>query len=439
MSNRARAFMIVLAVVAAVIVGCKSEYLAGGKLHFDQQRYPQALENFEKAALEQPNSAEVHMWRARALGQLKRDEEAEAALTKAAELDVEQEFKQDIDNTRVSFWSNRYNSGLTDARAADEQREKCDGYRSAGQTELLAQCEQDMRARLESAVEQFQQAMIFCPDSVKNYSNLGKVYFQLGRQDEGKQMFLKARSMAGDREELLRFLFMVFRSLGVQGLNEETKGGFERAVEMFQQATTFDRPQEEMATIYFNMGVAYRGIADNSEGAEKTTALQNAVASYQKVLDINPVDQEALENLALIHQDMQAYPEAITTAKRLLNIEPWNPRLHLLMARIYNAAHEREKFAAHGMLKSVLESGAPANPSSVRDEARKCPGSDMHKALLDRGEPEQLYLYSGSQGDYMIWIYWTEGKVYVFQRCQEVFRDDFQAVAPEKARELIGG
>jgi tetratricopeptide (TPR) repeat protein len=438
MSNRARAYMIGFVVLAMIIIGCKSEFLAGGKLHFDQQRYQQALENFEKAALEQPNSAEVQMWRARALGKLERDEDAEAALTKAAELDANGEFKEEIDNTRVSFWSIRYNSGLADARAADEQRDKCNGYRAASQNELLTQCEQEMSSKLESAVDRFQRAIIFCPDSVKNYSNLGKVFFQLGRQEEGKQMFLKARGMAGDREELLRFLFLVFRSLGVQGLNEETKEGYQRAVEMFQQAATFDRPQDEMATIYFNMGVAYRGIADNSEGAEKTAALQNAVASYQKVLEINPVDQEALENLALIYQDMEAYAEAIEMGKRLLNTEPWKPRLHLLMARLYNAAHDREKFAAHGMLKSVLESGTPANATMVRDEARKCPGSDMHKALLDRGEPEQLYLYTGSQGDYMIWIYWTEGKIFIYQHCQEVFREDFQPVTPEKARELIG-
>jgi len=434
----ARAFVVGMVVVAAIIVGCKSEYLAGSKLHFDQQRYAEALENLDKAALETPNSAEVHMWRGRCLGKLERDEEAEAALTKAAELDANKEFKEEIDNTRISFWSVRYNAGLTEARAADEEREKCDGYRSSGQTELLAQCEQETREKLESAVGQFQRAMIYCPDSVKNYSNLGKVYFQLGRQEEGKQMFLKARSMAGDREDLLSFLFVVFRSLGVQGLNEQTKDGFQRAIAMFQQAATFNRPPDEMATIYFNIGVAHRGVADKSEGDEKTAALQNAVASYQKVLAINPVDQEALENLTLIYQDMGANAEAIETARRLLDTEPWSPRLHLLLARIYSAAHEREKFAAHGILKSVLESGTPTSPSAVRDEARKCPGSDMHKGLLDRGEPEQLYLYSGSQGDYMIWFYWSEGKVFIYQRCQEVFREDFQPVLPEKVRELIG-
>ena len=141
MSNRAYAFLIAVVVLAAVIVGCKSEFLAGGKLHFDQQRYEQALENFDRAAAEQPGSAEVQMWRARALGKLKRDEEAEAAIDKATELDKTGVLKQDIDNTRISFWSTRYNDGLTEAAAADEQRDKANEYRESGEAQLQAEAE----------------------------------------------------------------------------------------------------------------------------------------------------------------------------------------------------------------------------------------------------------------------------------------------------------
>lgn len=439
MSSRARGFLIGLAVLAVIIAGCKSEFLAGGKLHFDQQRFPQALENFDKAAAEQPTSAEIQMWRARALGKLERDDEAEAALTKATELDKTGEFKTDIDNTRVSLWSVRYNSGLVEGQAAETQRAKCTEYRAAGQTELLAQCDQDVRARLEAAVDRFERAITFCPDSVKNYRNLGKVYFQLGRQAEGEQMFLKARSMAGDRAELLDFLFGVFRSLGVQGLNDETREGYERAIEMFKEAATFTRPPEEIATIYFNMAVAYKGIADDSQGDAKTAALRSAVDAYLKVLEINPVDPEALENVAFIYDELGDRQPAIEMGKRLLNTQPWESRMHLLMARLYNAAGEREMSAAHGMLRSSLDSGTPSDPTTIRDEARKCPGSDMHKALLDRGEPEQFYIYSGTSGEYGIWFFWTEGKVFIYQRCQEVFRGEFEPLSPEKAREVIGG
>ena len=56
------------------------------------------------------------------------------------------------------------------------------------------------------------------------------------------------------------------------------------------------------------------------------------------------------------------------------------PRMHLLMARLYNAAGEREKSAAHGMLQTSLD--------------------------------------SGSSGEYRIWIYWTEGRVFIYQRCR---------------------
>ncbi len=439
MSNRAYAFIVAVVVLAAVIVGCKSEYLAGGKLHFDQQRFAQALENFDRAAAEQPASAEVQMWRARALGKLERDEEAEAAISKATELDKTGEFKQDIENTRVSFWSARYNAGLTEAAAADELRDKAAEYRSAGETQLQADAENSSRQKLETAVERFMRAIIFCPDSVKNYSNLGKVYFQLGRQEEGKAMFLKARSMAGDREELLRFLFMVFRSLGVQGLREETKEGNQRAIAMFQEAATFNRPPEDMATIHFNLGVAYSSLAQQCEGEEKKAAYDSAVASYLKVLEINPDDQEALENLALLYAEMKSFPEAIEIGKRLMDTEPWNPYYHQVMVGLYMGKGDREKSVAHGMIRSVLDGKATAPTTTAREEARKCPGSDMYKTILSRNEPEQLYVYSGSQGDYFIWFYWTKGKVFIFQNCKEVFRSDFRPISAEKLQELLAG
>ncbi len=437
MLNRSRTLVLgVVVVLAAVVIGCKSEYLAGGKLHFDQGRYEQALANFDKALAEEPNSAEVHMWRARALAKLERDEAAAAELEKAASLP--NEIGEEISNTRVSFWSARYNSGLADAKAADTEKENMIRYEAAGQTALREQAEEAMMEKLESAVDRFERAIIFAPDSVKNYSNLGKVLFQLGREEEGKQMFLKARSMAGDRPELLRFLFLVFRSLGVQGLNENTKDGFRRAVEMFTEASTFDRPPEEMATIHFNLGVAYKGLADKSEGQERIEALENARDSYLRVLEINPEDAEALENLAFVYLDLETPEPAVEIGRRLLNLEPWNPGYHLVMVRIYNAAGESEKSVAHLMLRKSFDEGTPLNPGAVRDETRDCPGSDMQRTLLDRGEPEQLYRYSGSRGDYLIWIYWTEGRVFIFQRCTEVFRGDFKPVPPEKLPDLIG-
>lgn len=132
MQNSAKICMLGMAALVVVGIGCSSAGLSACKLHFDQERYPQALANIEKALREQPDSPEVHLWRGRCLGMLERDEEAAAALTTAAELDLDGKFRADIDNTRISFWSARYNSGLMYAREADKLREECDSHRGAG-------------------------------------------------------------------------------------------------------------------------------------------------------------------------------------------------------------------------------------------------------------------------------------------------------------------
>lgn len=425
--------------VAVLVVGCGSRWLAGGKLHFDQKRYEQALENFEKAVAEKPDDGEAHLWLGRALAELERDERAVPEIHKASELVPEgTELSEMVDNTLVSYWSLRYNSGLAYAKDAATARDEAANHRAMEETELAKAAQERAVEKLELAVDRFERAMIFCPDTVKNYSNLGKVLFQLGQREEGMEMFRKAREMAGDRVELQNFLFLVFRSLGIQALEERTPEGYERALDMFDEATTFDRTPEEMATIYFNMGIAGVGLADELGGDEKAAALRKAVDYYGKVLDVDPEDTAALTNLAHAHLDLDEKEQALELGQRLVDVEPWKGEFHFILGRMYNAAGKREEYAAHLMLQSSLDEGKPLPMDNIREIVRSYgPGSDMLNTLRDRGEPEQLYEYfSTSRGAYDIWWYWTDGRVYIFKKGKEVFRDAFKAVETKRAREL---
>ena len=59
--------------------------------------------------------------------------------------------------------------------------------------------------------------------------------------------------------------------------------------------------------------------------------------------------------------------------------------------------------------------------------------------LLDRGVPLQVFTYkSPSRGDYDIWFYWTEGRVYIFQAGKEVFRGAFEALSDTQWSQLKG-
>jgi tetratricopeptide (TPR) repeat protein len=426
MISRSSVLVLGCAILMAVLmVGCGSRWLAGGKLHFDQERYPQALENFEKAAAEQPNNPETHMWVGSTLARLERDEEAVEAIQRAEAVSTP-EVEESIANVRISYWSVRYNSGLAYAKDGADARAAGDDAEADKQLEL--------------AVDRFERAILFCPDSVQNFSNLGKVLFQLGRRDEGMTNFQKARQMAGDKPQLLEFLFRVYRSLGIQAVQRRTEDGYREAIDMFERATTFARAAEDMVPIYFNMGVAHSELGRLLEGDAKVQQLRSAVECYLKVLETESEDTAALENLAYVYSELGEHEQAIESGQRLLDTEPSNHLYHFVMVRLYNTAGDREKSAAHLMLQTVLQSGDTVVASQSRQLASDAgPGSDILRTLRSRGEPEEMFRYMGSRGEYYIWYYWTEGRVFIFKDGAQVFRDEFRALTREELDSMMEG
>lgn len=411
--------------VALLIVSCTPPELAGGKLYFDQALYEQALEQFQAAVDTQPNNGEAHLWVARALAKLDRDEEAIREIETAASLAPE--LADLINNTRGSYWSARYNSGIAYASEADEQRKMGDDT---------------FRETLGLAVDRFERAIMFCPDSVKNYTNLGRVLFQRGEREKAMPYFAKARTMSENRPELQHFLFNVYKSIALDGIDEDTPEGYRLALEMFNEAVTFDLDPEERATIYFNMALASSKLAEEmSDEGEKTHFFQQAIDDYQKVIEIDSKDISALGNLAQVYADMGNNEQAIETTKQILNIEPEQAKHHIVMARFLNANDERDRGSGHSIIYSCLSGGTPAPMTNIRQTATsKGPGSDMLKTLRDRGEPEQIYVYSStSRGNFDVWFYWQGGRIYVFNAAgKDVFSFGFTGVSPEKAREIIG-
>lgn len=420
-------FLGIVVLLAVVVIGCGSKWLSGGKLHFDQQRYERARETFELAVEEQPENPEAHLWLARALAELDRDEEAVAELEKAQQYaEGLPEMQEQIDNTLASYWSRRYNSGLDFAHQGGQARDQ-------GNEEVA----QD---KLSQALEQFERAALFAPDSVKNYSNMGRVLFQMGRRDEGRKMFDKARSMAGDQPELLDFLFKVYSSLGVQAMDQDTEAGYQDAIANFEQASGFDIEPAEYATLRFNMGVAYTELANMSDDPSRQNEYyQKAVDEYLKVIEILPEDESALGNLASVYSELGLHEKAIEIGLRLVDLKPYDHMNHFTMVRLYNAADDREKSAAHLMLQDVLRSKEPVRGVNLRQYATEFgPGSDILRILRDRGEPEQYFKYTGTRGTYDIWFYWTSGRVFIFQNGREVFRDEFDPLGSDWEAVVMG-
>jgi tetratricopeptide (TPR) repeat protein len=406
-----------------LLAACQSQFLAGGKLHFDQGRYDKALENFEKALAEQPNNGEVHLWYARTLAELERDDEAVAELKRAIELDpLQQEM---VSNTYMSYWSKRYNSALAYAKAADQAREQGNEAEVTKQREL--------------AEERFRRAIIFAPDSVQNYSNLGKVLFQLGRLDEAMESFQKAKTMSEGKPYIQAFLFSLFKTLGTQALESEDKASLERAVALLTDASRLPAEPEKMIEVHYNLGAAYYALSSKDE-ARKTEYLDRAAEYFNKVLAVDPEDAVALENLAYVYADQGKLDEATAAAQKRLDLEPWAPESHFLMQHLYKLAKNDRQANAHLLIIQMRNQGERIPVETVRaDAVRISPTCDMMKVLRERGVPDERRSYTISQATYEAWFYWTGGRIYIFQGGAEKFRTNFKGVAPEKLAEILAG
>lgn len=409
-------------VLVVALVSCGSQFLSGGKLHYSQGRYDTALMNFQKAAEEQPNNGEVHLWLGRALAELERDEEAVVEIRKGGELDPLQ--NEMMQNTLISFWSKRYNSALQYAQQAAEEQD-----------------EQAQRDILEKARERFTRAIIFAPDSVQNYSNLGKVLYQLGDMDQAMAMFEKSRTMSAGRPDLQRFLFTLYKYFGSQALQIEdaTREDYERAIKLLGDAETIPMPPEEMLEVDYNIATAYYAMADKVSDEEKPAALDKATEYYLKVLEIQPDEPDALKTLAFVYSDRKMHNEAIARGKQRFDLAPWEPEPNVLMHQLYKAAGDDKMANGHILLAQILQNGARQPAGTARTEAQAAgPSSDAVKVLRDRGEPREVRTFQAGESSYSAWFYWTEGRIFLFRAGKEQARIAFKPVSEEQVRQIMG-
>jgi tetratricopeptide (TPR) repeat protein len=409
--------------VLVILAACQSQYLSGGKLHFDQKRYDRALENFELAIAEQPANGEAHLWRARALAELERDEEAVTELKKAVELDPLQ--KEMVDNTFISYWSRRYNSALAFAKEADAAR-------GEGKPEAST-------AQLQQAEERFRRAIVYAPDSVQNYSNLGRVLFQLGQRDEAMTFFQKAKEMSAGKPHLQAFLFSLFKALGEQALQTNDRDSLERALPLLHDAENLPATPERMLEVHFNLGSVYYALAE-ADSARAAEYLAQAEVYYGKVLAVDPADAMALESLAGVYSDQGKHEQALATAQKRLDIDPWEDAPHLLMQRVHKAAKNDRMANGHLLLIKIRQEGSRLPIEAIRTDAAKWgPSSDMLKLLRERGIPDERRDYTIGAATYEAWFYWLDGRIAIFQDGAERFRTNFKGVTRDKLAELLAG
>jgi len=200
------------------------------------------------------------------------------------------------------------------------------------------------------AIENYKEAIKADPSAAMLSEELSDLYVQSGRLREAQtdaEEVLKQNPNDLNAHRLLARIFTRLVGDGRSGKVDENM--LRRATEQYQKITQV-APRDIPAWL---MLARLQKAADNSVDAQK---------SYQKVLDIEPANEDALTGLALVYSDLGDNRKAAELLKVLAEKNP-TPRSLTALAAAYEQM--RDFKSAAGVLRKLLETN-PANEREVQ-------------------------------------------------------------------------
>ena len=172
----------------------KETELALGKLYLASGRHEQAEAVYRALLRRSPRDADVHIGLARALSRSKHLQEAEQSFREA--IVVEPGYWQAYNALGSFLFANGRSAEAADAyaRVTELAPGNPTGFNNLGAAELAA-------GKLDAAAKAFEQSNRIEP-SRSAYSNLGTVYYYLGRLNEAEVMYSKAIELAAEDFQL---------------------------------------------------------------------------------------------------------------------------------------------------------------------------------------------------------------------------------------------
>ena len=120
--------------------------------------------------------------------------------------------------------------------------------------------------------------------------------------------------------------------LNNQAIELTSKGNFAEAIACYKRAITIER---ENHLLWFNLGITYQKQGD----------LRGAKRALYTAYDMNPEDQETIEQLAIVCLDRKEFIEAVQYCQTGLDQNPVNSRLWNTLGFIFFNQEEYESAA----------------------------------------------------------------------------------------------
>lgn len=339
---------IILLSLLILFSGCRPKDLEGAFVHYNANRYDQALELAEKVTKEHPSNDEG--WYLLGVLYGKKDRIGEMVNAFDKSLEIAQTFKLKIDNEKQNYYATKFNSGASlynkylsskdrTSEEAIKKMEKAIGnfndanilkvnYRSY---DLMSQGYK-LLGRTEESVKSYTKLTSIFPDSAKAWLALGKIYYEDEDYSTAVKHFEKSTSIETKNSEALTYLAQTYDFLK---LPEKAIPAYKKAIEA----------NDTDSAIPFNLGLLlYKAAIDSGVSTEiKNEKLGLAVEFFAKSITINPDFKSSYQLKGNSELLTEKYEDAKNTLEEGVNMFPDDGQMWEDLAKSYALLNEKEK------------------------------------------------------------------------------------------------
>ncbi|MFC1544657.1 tetratricopeptide repeat protein [Gemmatimonadota bacterium] len=338
--EKMRKLLIVLAVSCVwMLTVASSPVVTGAKVRLNASKYAEAIKVLEENKDKYLDDPELFFYLGRAYAGVANWDKAGENFNKALTLKPNRGLVKDIDKWRDFYWSQfvrdaqalldqeRYPEAINKFQIAnlinpDRKESHANlGVATLSQAQAFeeAQPPQPDSARLffDQAIESMKKAIDLDPEDEQFVKNLGQAYIMAERLDEAIEIYegyLEENPFDITAKKRLVTIYM-----GMQDYDSATR----LYEELFEDAGA-----EMTAADYFNAGSCYyqmwaasrSGKATSETNSEEDTHyLERAAEAYEFVLEDNPTDCEAGEQLYYAYINLEQWQEVVTSIETMLD------------------------------------------------------------------------------------------------------------------------
>ena len=209
--------------------------------------------------------------------------------------------------------------------------------------------------KVDLALKNAQQALELDPANISCYEYLRDLYKASGQA--AKIPALLDRAAKADTKEAMFWLRLgaLYADVYLSDDPSANTDDLKKTTAIFQKALAFGNNEVEIIGKIADFFVA-------------TQQLAEAIPLYKRIIDIDPTQNTARENLARCYLGIKQPDKAAETLEDLIKLNPVQPHAYETLAKIYEAAGEMEK-AAQDYEQSLLIS--PNEPATYESLAKR--------------------------------------------------------------------